>query len=315
MTLSTAALGNADVALGATPETVLLLDGETKLDEETAQAPCVSASAWDGARCRAFARRLVERAPTPFVEGGRAVTLEVVLFLPLEPGHYPAVLFHHGSTGNGRDPALFKITYTNEAIARFFTERGFLVAFAQRRGRGQSDGLYDEGFTPDRSAYSCLQAPALAGFEHALQDAEAARAYVSGREDVDGSRLIVAGVSRGGVLAVAQAGLQRGVFDGVVNFVGGWLGEGCIDAVAANRAAFLRGVSFDRDTLWLYGENDSFYSLNHSRSHFDAYVAAGGRASFLAYRRAATLNGHFIIDDPELWAGDLDSFVRQVARE
>ena len=84
--------------------------------------------------------RTVERAPTPFVESGRAVTLEVVIYKPQGPGPHPAVIFNHGSTGDGNDPSQFRITYTNEAIARFFADRGWLVAFAQRRGRGAGRG-------------------------------------------------------------------------------------------------------------------------------------------------------------------------------
>ena len=211
------------------------------------------------------------------------------------------------ATGATIVPVYQTVTYTHEAIAQFFAERGFIVAFAQRRGRGKSDGLYDEGFTPDRSAYSCLQGPALAGFERALLDVDAAVEYVRNRADVDEARLL-----GGGILAVAHAGQRRGLFKGAVNFVGGWLGEGCADAVVVNRTAFVRGAAFDRRTIWLYGENDSFYSLAHSRRNFDAFVAAGGQATFFAYTRAANLNGHFIINDPALWTVELDAFLRQV---
>jgi len=313
-TLSMAPMGSVNVQVGTAFETVTLFDGNVSLDEDSLRGRCASASAWDGSRCRAFALRLEERAPTPFVEGGRPVSLEVVLFKPLGAGPFPAVMFHHGSTGNGSDPSLFTLTYTNEAIAQFFAERGWLVAFVQRRGRGKSDGLYDEGFTPDRSAYSCVQATALAGFEHALQDVDVAVAWVGGRRDVDASRLLSAGISRGGALSVAHAGQRPGLFEGAVNFVGGWLGEGCVDAAAVNRAAFVRGAAFDRPTLWLYGENDSFYSLAHSRGNFSAFLTAGGQGTFLTYTRAPTLNGHFIIDEPALWTADLDDYVDRVDR-
>lgn len=313
-TLSTASTGQTSISIGIAVRTVALFDGNAKLDEGTLRAPCVSASAWTGRECRAFARRFDERAPTPFVEGGRPVSLEVVLFEPLGVGPFPAVTFHHGSTGNGTDPSLFTLTSTNETIAQFFTERGYIVAFPQRRGRGKSDGLYDEGFTPDRSSYSCLQGPALAGFDHALQDVDVAVDYVKARSAVDPRRLLSAGASRGGVLAVAHAGLRPGLFAGAVNFVGGWLGEGCVDAVAVNRSAFVRGARFDGPTAWLYAENDSFYSLAHSRANFSAFLAAGGQGIFLTYTRAPTLNGHFLLSDPALWTADLDAFVKLVER-
>lgn len=311
-TLGTGAAGQVSVTLSDRLETVALFDGEAKLDEQSLRGQCVTASAWDGGVCRAYARRLDERAPTPFVEQGRPVFLEVVVFEPLTPGPHPTVVFHHGSTGNGSDPALFTLTYTNEGVAQFFVSRGFQVAFPQRRGRGKSDGVYDEGFNPERSAYSCFQGPALAGFERALLDVEVAVGYVRSRARTDASRLLSAGVSRGGVLALAHAGLRQGLFEGAVNFVGGWLGEGCGDAVVVNRSAFARGATFDRPTLWLYAENDSFYSLAHSRGNYDTFRTAGGLGTFFTYTRASGLNGHFVINDPSLWTADLDAYLRAV---
>src|SRR5438128_762564 len=48
------------------------------------------------------------------------------------------------------------------------------------------------------------------------------------------------------------------------NFVGGWLGEGCRTAGEINGTLFQRGEKFARPSLWLYGQQDSFYSIEHS---------------------------------------------------
>jgi hypothetical protein len=61
------------------------------------------------------------------------------------------VVINHGSTGEGTDPTLFRNTWHDLGLADFLNERGWLVAFPQRRGRGKSDGLYDEGFSPERA--------------------------------------------------------------------------------------------------------------------------------------------------------------------
>jgi dienelactone hydrolase len=312
LTLATTASGSATPAVDVNRRAVTLFDGATRLDEKSVGGACAPASAWNGTKCSAFAVRTSERAPTPFFEAGLAVTLEVVIYRPLGNGPYPVLMFNHGSTGNGDDPSQFRLTYTNEQIARYFNERGWMVAFPQRRGRGASDGQYDEGFTPDRSRYSCLQGPALAGLERAVQDVDAAYDYLRARQDVDPTRVISGGVSRGGILAMVHAARRPPAFIAAINFVGGWLGEGCTDAIAVNRGAFVSAASFPNSTLWLYGENDPFYSVAHSRANFDAFTIAGGRGSFNVYLRDAGLSGHLIINDPALWAPDLDVFLRQV---
>jgi dienelactone hydrolase len=235
----------------------------------------------------------------------------MIAYRPLDAtGPMPTVVFHHGSTGNGDDPSLFGLTYESQSLARFLTERGWMVLFPQRRGRGGSGGLYDEGFTADRSAYSCEAARALAGLEHALEDASVVTDFVLGMSDVDPQRLVVGGISRGGILAAAHAERRATAYLGVVNFVGGWIGEGCPDAATVNRSTFEDAAGQPNPVLWLYGESDPFYSVAHSRANFDAFVDAGGLGTFHVYRRAnATANGHFIINEPALWGAELEGFL------
>ena len=188
-------------------------------------------------------------------------------------------------------------------------ERGWLVAFPQRRGRGRSDGLYDEGFNAQRSFYSCERDVALAGARRALDDLDVATDWLRSRADVDSTRLLVSGTSRGGVLALAHVARRPDVYLGAVNFVGGWLGEGCGDHRAVNRALFADAAGFPGATLWLYGEADSFYTTPYSRANFDAYTAAGGLGRFIVHARAPGLDGHFLINDPSLWSDDLAAYL------
>ena len=272
---------------------------------------CSSTAVFENGACRTFAVRIDARAPTPFTENGQPVSLEVVLFRPLKEGTWPILVFNHGSTGDGSNPALFGATFTNKAIASHFVDRGWIVAFPQRRGRGLSDGLYDEGFTPDRSRYSCEEQITLAGADRALDDLDAATDWIRARPDVDTTRMLVGGTSRGGILSVAYVGRRPEVYFAAVNFVGGWLGEGCGDFESVNRTLFVQGAGFRGPSLWLYGANDSFYSLAHSRGNFDAFRSAGGLGFFHAFERAPGLDGHFLINDAALWGNTVDAFVDQ----
>ncbi len=291
---------------------IQLINNGVILDEITVRGLCQSATAWDGALCKQFATREDLKAATPFTENGQPVELEVVAFKPLGTGPFPSVMLNHGSTGDGSDPNLFDRTFIIESAAKVFTDRGWMVLFPQRRGRGMSDGLYDEGFNDGRTAYSCERDRTLAGFERANDDIDAILAWMFTQSDIDTSQLIIAGVSRGGILSMVHAARNPNAYVGAINFVGGWLGEGCGDYLDVNRNLFIESASFPTDSIWLYGNNDSFYSIAHSQGNFDAYINAGGQGSFNVYTRATGLNGHFITGDITLWQQDVDHYLNQL---
>ena len=276
---------------------------------EPAGDACDSASVPVNGVCQPFAIRVDEMAATPFVEDGVPVALEVVLFKPLSGERFPLLVFNHGSTGNGSDPSLFGLTFTHKGLAQFFVERGWMVAFPQRRGRGRSGGLYDEGFKPDRSGYSCVFDLAIAGADRALDDIDAVTDWLRQRPDVDATRMLLGGTSRGGILSVAFLPRRPDIYLGAINFVGGWIGEGCGDYRQINRSLFVAGAAFPGWSLWLYAPDDSFYSLDYSVTNFDAFTAAGGLATFETIPRAPGLNGHFLINDPELWTAAVDDYL------
>ncbi len=257
--------------------------------------------------------KTIERIATPFVENGQPVSLEVVIYKPTGSGPFPALMFNHGSTGNGDNPALFANTYTSAALARFFTDRGWLVAFPQRRGRGKSDGLYDEGFEANRSRYSCEPQLTLPGLDRALADMDAAYDYLAARPDVDNKRLLIGGVSRGGIAASVYAGTRPSRFLGVVNFVGGWVGDVCPQAAQVNTASFRRAAAFKPPMLWLYGQNDPYYKISHSKANFDAFVEAGGKGEFKVLDAGKGRSGHGITSQPKLWGQAVDDYLNALS--
>jgi dienelactone hydrolase len=250
-----------------------------------------------------------ELLQTDLVEDGKPIRLEAVIFRPSGAGPFPLAVFNHGSTGRGTDPASFTATWFAVEVAYLLNKRGWMVAFPQRRGRGKSDGLYDEGFSVDRAqGYTCDAERSLAGAERALRDIDAAITALRRRPDIVPTGILIGGQSRGGVLAVAYAGAYPDHIAGVINFVGGWLGEGCTTASRVNQTLFERGAGFRGPMLWLYGQRDPFYSIPHSRENFAAFEKAGGQGKFLEFDVPGG-NGHFLIGATPQWSAAVDDYL------
>ncbi|QWW69947.1 S9 family peptidase [Rhizobium sp. WYJ-E13] len=230
--------------------------------------------------------------------------LEIVAARPRHEGPYPTIVFNHGSTGRGHNRSFYTRTASPAVVANHFVERGWMILFPQRRGRGKSGGAYGEGLAPDGSGYSCNVDIAIAGFERAVEDMDAVVRHLRERPDVDESRLVIAGVSRGGILSIAYAGMRPATFRGAVNFNGGWLGRGCANHEIVNPRLFERGAPAGISTLWLHGTHDQYYRIEHCRGNFERFRAAGGQGKFIA----ATA-GHALMFKPALWSSHLDQYM------
>ena len=246
----------------------------------------------------------------PVTIDGEQVKLATITYKPAGGGPFPTLIFHHGSTGRGTDPSIFARPYEAKVLAEWFTARGWAVVLPSRRGRGGSEGTYDEGFALNRAqGYACEQTLSLAGADRALGDIDAITPAILAQPFVDRSKVAVGGQSRGGILAIAWSGRQPGVPRAAINFVGGWMGTGCSSASAINQNLFNRGAAFGKATIWLYGDKDPFYPLSHSRANLAAFQAAGGKGAFHDYTPPEGLNGHQIGSAPLLWSATLDAYL------
>jgi pimeloyl-ACP methyl ester carboxylesterase len=253
---------------------------------------------------------VAQLAMVPVTLDGATVRLATITHKPAGNGPFPTLIFHHGSTGTGRDSALFARPYDPVSLANWFTARGWAVVFPARRGRGGSEGLYDEGFEADRSrGYICDDSVSVQGADRALRDIDAITASILAQPFVDRSRFIVGGQSRGGILSVAWSGMRPNLPKGVINFVGGWQGGLCRTATKVNGDLFKRGAAFRTPSLWLYGDNDTYYPLIHSRGNFEAFRSAGGSGSFNEYKLPEGTNGHFVAAYPHLWEAAMERYL------
>jgi dienelactone hydrolase len=242
---------------------------------------------------------------------GEHVRLEMRVYEPATAGPAPTLVFNHGSTGSGTNPPAFTRPLDFPEVARFFVARGWAVVIPARRGRGGSEGRYDEGFWPNRVlGYACDPALSVAGADRALRDVEAAMGAILAMPFVDRARVVIGGQSRGGILSVAYAGQHAEQVKDVINFVGGWNGARCQHAATINQSIFVRGARYPGDTIWLYGDDDPFYPLSHSRASFAAFQAAGGRGAF--HELPSEFGGHYIWRRPDRWAPLVEDYLKRL---
>src|SRR5581483_9447615 len=198
-------------------------------------------------------------------DGARPITLEGTLYRPEDPEDTPLAIFNHGSTGGMFDP---RITFHQEAEALWLMQQGFTVLVPMRRGRGASEGVFGE----EQSLGSMRQ-----GFEEAMDDLASASAYGRTLPGVQDGPVLLAGQSRGGILSAAYARRNPDDIAGVMNFAGGWAGEAYNGAFNIELLAEAGGTA-GAPQLWLYGERDSYYGVEHIRAMYAAFTGAGGEA-------------------------------------
>jgi len=236
--------------------------------------------------------------------GVKTLKLEATLYRPSREGNFPMVVFNHGSTGPGRIPAT--LTLKNEAQANYFIHRGYSVISPMRKGRGSSEGTYNE-------PYACDSASVSIGLNSAAEDLDGVFGFISDQPYVDNENILLTGVSRGGILSVYYAGngKHRSKVKGVINFVGGWMGERC--GTDLNSPVFAKaGKATKLPMLWLYSEGDSFYSPTAIKDYLKAFTKAGGNAEFKLYGSVPG-DGHRLASFISAWKEAADQYLDSIS--
>ena len=246
--------------------------------------------------------RITERSqvgPT----AGKTLTLQTTIYPVTTPGRHPVVIFNHGSTGPGIIPAT--MVFRGGSEEAFFHSLGYIEVVPMRKGRGNSDGPnVEEDFS----------LPPSVELDSALEDVQTVIDYLGTLPDVDTNRIVLSGVSRGGFLSVIYAGRHPAGIVGVINFSGGWFGEGMPLYSGFNFQEFDQaGHDAKVPMLWLYADHDSYYSLKFVESEFADFEKAGG-AGDLVEVRDMTGEGHMLAMRPDKWRQAVTDYLNKIAK-
>lgn len=229
----------------------------------------------------------------------RPVALQVTLFEPPGPGPFPLAVLNHGASHVSNDNRGDRYRYTYSAD--YFLSRGYAVALPMARGFAGSGGTIGR--------HGCdLDGLAL---ENA-HDIAAVIQDLSGRAEIDTSRVVVGGQSFGGWVSLGIASLAPPGVRGVVVFVPTVRESDCgnQDAAIVNRAAML-GHSAKLRSLWFYGDNDGLMPTDLWHREFDAYHLEGAQAELVAVGKVAN-DSHEMLNYPgmiHIWAPRIDAFL------
>jgi len=241
----------------------------------------------------AAVRLIDEDVRIPVSNGNYGIAAKILR--PDGAGPYGAIVLNHGAAVSAEErrnesPDLLLHTATH------FARRGYVVVMPLRRGFGATGGEFAE------DAGSCRNPDYQRGEAAAAEDVMAAYDYTRALPYVDGSRMILAVQSAGGVASLYTAARAPEGLVAVLAFAAGRGGNparnpGVPCAVEPLARVFDdMGKAVRVPVLFHYAENDHFFNAQTSRLWFERFTAGGARAEYVL-QPAFGKDGHYIFSD------------------
>lgn len=246
------------------------------------------------------------RIPAP---GG--YTVAATILRPEGPGPFGAVILNHGVPVSDSERAGASSSDLL-ASAAVFAQRGYVVVLPLRRGFGATGGGFAE-YTG-----SCSHPDYLGGEQAAAEDVMAAYEYARALPYVDPHRMILAGHSAGGMVALFTAGVRQP--EGLVAVLAFAAGRGGNPALhpgvpcAAEplaRVLDMVGRSIKAPAMFHYAENDQYFNPDTTRFWFERFTAGGARAEYVLQPPFGD-DGHYVFGDRagiRYWVPAVESFL------
>ncbi len=233
------------------------------------------------------------------------VELETTIFRPAGEGPFPLVVINHGKAP-GRPAFQRRARFTAQSME--FVRRGYVVALPMRQGFSRSGGAYIGGGCNVESN-GLVQA----------EDVVATLDYLVQLPYVDKSRIVVIGQSHGGLTTMAFATVPYPGVRGVVNFAGGLRDASCVGWERNLIEAFADyGKKARYPSLWIYGDNDSYWPRPMPARMFGAYRDhARGPAAQTRFVDVGVFEGdsHSLFSSPNgmpVWLPEVSAFFRSL---
>lgn len=196
------------------------------------------------------------------------------------PGDTPArvVVIAHGSPSEAATRPTMAPINCDSQVARWFLDRGFIVAASMRRGYGATGGAWAEGDGP------CGSRDYTRSALESAHDIAATVNYVTGLPFARPQGAVVVGQSAGGWAAIGYNATPHPRVTAIISMAGGRGGHhqqqpnnNCQpDKLAEAAGRLAHGAS--TPMLWVYTANDSYFAPAIATAMHQAYTQSGGQA-------------------------------------
>ena len=232
---------------------------------------CAAAAGSEAAREQLYSIPVIDA-------GGQTAQLRARVCRPVGDVPGRLVVINHGSPPNAAARLRMQLGTCDQEAAQWFLGRGYVVAFALRRGYGATGGAWAEGYG------RCTEADyAQVGLETA-RDINAVVGYATALPFVRHDGAVVVGQSAGGWGTIAYDSQPHSKVAAFVVMAGGRGGHrddvpnrNCHPEQLAEAAGHF-GATAATPMLWVYAANDSYFAPAIATAVHDAFVGAGGRA-------------------------------------
>lgn len=250
----------------------------------------------------------IVKLPVTLPDGSRQ-SMTLTVFRPSQPGPHPLALISHGRSPSKDERAKLP-RQRQETAARYFVRKGFVVLVPTRIGYGDSAARLD----PENMG-ACQHPNYRSALTPQINEIQAALDYGRKLPDVDPSRIVLMGVSVGGMGVVAAAAHNPPGVVTAINFAGGHGGNpqahggAPCDPEQLRRAYAEFGQHARMPMLWLYARNDSFFGPAYSQAWAKAYRDAGGKLDFRLLPPYSD-DGHKLYSQgTDIWMPQVDAYL------
>ena len=206
------------------------------------------------------------------------------------------IVMNHGSTG-GYVQEISK-TYKFTELAKEATQAGFIFVTWMRKGRGGSEGIYDE------ESGKC-NAESLK-VEHSKAEKQLLQVLQQVRVTYKVNKVVLAGHSRGGFMSSMYATDHPDQVSAAINIAGVWSAYCEGKNSGYNRGRFTASADGFKNQYWVYTTRDPFFysdKFNDENYEWFQRTASEAKIKFIKLKPLGFESGHnTAIRYPELWA-------------